>query len=107
VRAKNDTEAELLPSDVKGRIACVLIGLFFSISGGPVCMWLLTRPFRLHSLVIYELAFTWCLFGVGTLLWRLFMPNWIRTFTQHVVVHLVLVIALLFVPFALQAVLLF
>ena len=93
-----------LPSDLKGRTACVVIGLFFSITGGSVCKWLLTVPFRPTMFALYELSLAWFLFGVCTLLWGMFMPNWIRVLAQIVVAHFVIVIAALFVPFAFQVV---
>ncbi|MEO8495005.1 MAG: hypothetical protein ABI614_08035 [Planctomycetota bacterium] len=69
-------------------------------------VWLLSVPFKAAAFAFYELAMAWLLFGVCTLVWGLFRPNWIRTFTQQVAGHFAIVIAVLFAPFAFEALLL-
>ena len=68
------SDSPLLPGGVFGRLASVIIGLFFSAVAGAVSTTLLHRPFERRLLVYYELALAGFAFGVLLLFWGLFAP---------------------------------
>lgn len=100
------SDSPLLPGGVFGRLASVIIGLFFSAVGGTVSTVLLHRPFERRLLVYYELALAGFAFGVLLLLWGLFAPRWVRSVIQFVTMHFMLALCVIFLPLAFEFLLL-
>ncbi len=96
----------LLPEGVFGRLASVIIGLFFGAVGGAVSTALLLRPFERRLLVFYELSLAGFAFGVLLLFWGLFAPRWVRSVLQFVTVHFMLALCVIFLPLAVEFLLL-
>jgi hypothetical protein len=99
----NSMEA-MLPSDALGRLACVLIGTFFGTLGVGSLVLLISNRRGLASMALYELSIVVGAFGISQLLWGLVMPRWLKSLAHHAVSHLLLVIMVLFLPFALEAI---
>lgn len=97
---------EFLPRDIKGRIACVLIGVTFGGIGAIVlAAFILDRRNPLDWLLVYEGALLATLFGATLLLWAIFRPEALQRFSVGLAGHMMLFVLLLFVPFAVQAIL--
>ena len=76
--------SEILPSDVLGRVACVLAGaLFATLGGGGLALLILGRR-GIDACVFYELSIVALLLGVCYLLWGCLAPAWLERVAQDV-----------------------
>jgi hypothetical protein len=101
----NSDQREFLPDDLNGRIACLLIGLLFGAIGLSLLTLLLANPKKIFAgLVLVECSLVASLFASCMVLWALFRPEWIRRATHRIVQHLFLLMAALFIPFAVEAI---
>jgi len=103
----NSDQREFLPDDLNGRTACLLIGLLFGAIGFHLLTLLLANPKKIFAvLVLVECSLVASLFASCLVLWALFRPEWIRRATNRVVQHLFLLMAAMFIPFAVEFIIL-
>ena len=93
-----------LPHGVFGRIASVLTGLFFSTCGTWVLYSLISNRQGLAKFVWYELSLVATVFGGVLFLWGLAAPKWLETVMERLSMHFLWVVAVIFLPFALKAI---
>ena len=95
----------LLPRDLYGRIACMLIGITLGIPAAGFLVVMIRAPRQRWELWwLYELTIAFALLGWSLLIWGILRPSWIERIADVVMGHLVSCIFLLFVPFAITAV---
>ena len=92
----------ILPSNLYGRVTSVLIGGFFGFLGGASLALLISNRRGLDAYLIYEISIVALLFGTVYFLWGLFTPRWLIPVAQHVVRHVLWLILILFLPFAIH-----
>ncbi len=87
-----------------GRLACLLIGLFFG-GIGSCSLWVLVANRRdvIDALALYEGSAIAVVFGGCLILWAIFRPAWVHRLALRIAKHLILFIAVLFVPIAIRA----
>lgn len=98
----NTSRGIVLPHDIPGRFACILAGLFFSICGITALVGLLENGFRMAVFGFYELSAAAAVFGIALVLWGLAKPTWVGVLLNGVVIHATLVFGVLFLPFAIE-----
>lgn len=91
-----------LPHDIPGRIAFILSGLFFGICGTAALVGLLGNGFRMAVFGFCELSVAAAVFGIALVLWGLVKPRWVEALLNRVVIHATLVFGVLFLPFAIE-----
>ena len=99
-----DHDEAMFPTDMLGRLACLLIGAFFSVLGVGSLALLVSNRRGLDAFAVYELSAAAALFGICLLLWGLLMPRWLARVAHHAVSHFLWVIMVLFLPFAIRAI---
>lgn len=96
-----------LPNDTFGRLACVIAGLFFGFGASWLLVALFMKvEFRLDRLWVLELLGMFATFGWGLVLWGMAMPAWITRIVDHATVYIMISIMALFLPIAVEFLLL-
>lgn len=93
-----------LPRGVCGRIASVLTGLFFGTCGAWALFGLISHHRGIAQFAWYELSLVATIFGGVLVLWGLAAPKWLETVMERLSMHFMLVLAVIFLPFALEAI---
>ena len=102
------SDHDFLPSDVKGRIACLLIGLFFGAAGlYSLALLIENRRNPLDAVTVYEGSVLAAVFGGVLIVWSLFRPDWVQRFSIMIVGHIFLFIWVLIAPIAVEVAILF
>jgi hypothetical protein len=96
-----------LPTDGKGRLACLVTGIFFGGFGFYSLVILIANQRDVFgAFVAYEASIVAMLFGGSLIIWSVFKPAWMQHVSQRIAAHLVLFVAALFIPFALRVIVL-
>lgn len=93
-----------LPKDIPGRLACVLIGVFFGGIGTWSLIALVVLGRGLDAYIIYELSLLAAALGWTIFIWGLAVPKWLERVISRLTAKIVLVVAVLFIPFAIEAI---
>ncbi len=93
-----------LPSDLYGRLACLLIGLFFAIPGVSIALLLFTKPMKILEVpVLFEGVALASLFGCSLIIWAICVPSWLTRCAEGIAGHMMHFLFLLLIPFAIEA----
>lgn len=79
-----------------------MIGLFFGGSGGYSLFVLIANRRGFEARIVYELSILATLFGVSLFVWGIAAPKWLENVVSHFGSRMFLIIALLFIPFAIE-----